>query len=103
MRLKRRSRVTPSERHRCARKNLECVRIFVAQRRGGFKAVDQSRLTALDVVGDAVQQLHGRHRVAIRVVGVGRDRRAGEREVVRNGLDTDVKELAVVRLADKAK
>ena len=71
-----------------------------AKDRRRHEAVDETGLSPLDGVRKAVEQLHRRDRVTVRVVGMGQDREAAEGEVARRQLHTHVEDLSVVRLAD---
>ncbi len=92
--------VAEDERHGRAGQHGEVLGRLLPQQRRRVEAVHQAGVAALGVVAQAVQQLERRHRVAVRVVGVRRDRGAGERKVVRVLLDPDVEQQAVVGLAD---
>ncbi len=69
---------------------------------GGGEAVDEAGVAALGRAGQAVQQLHGRDRVPVRVVGVRRDGKRGVGEIGRINRRPHVEEPAVVRLPDEA-
>ncbi len=77
-------------------------RILRAERGGGVESVHEPGIATVGRIVQAVQQLHGRHRVAVRVVGVRGDGQAGEGQVGRRALDPDVEQPAVIGLPDVA-
>ena len=83
--------------------HLERRRIGGAQGFRRRRAVGQGRQAARGLVGQAVQQLHPRHRGAVRIVRMRPklQRRIGE--VVGAGDGADIKHVAKIRVADVTK
>ncbi len=92
--------VAEHERDGRAGEHREVPGRLLPQGRGGPEAVDQGGVAADGRVLQTVQQLEGRYRVAVRIVGVRGDGGAGERQVGGIRLDPDVEQLSVVGLPD---
>ena len=82
---------------------VKAFRIFGGEPRGRTEAVNHHILAALGRVFEAIEDLQGGHRVAVRIVGVGLQPEAGIGQVARVHFDTDFEPFSVIGLPDIAK